>query len=95
MTLDDFDKALDEECRKLVFEKMVLKLICDKESITISDKEYADGLAKYAADNGFSTPKECEDYYGEDAVRQSLIWDKALLYLVDKAELTDVTTAVK
>lgn len=95
MTLDNFEKALDEECRKLVFEKMVLSLICDKEGITISDNEYTEGLAKYAKDNGFSTPKECEEYYGAETVRESLIWDKALLFLVEKANLTDETTAVQ
>lgn len=93
MTMAEFEKALEDQCKNLVFEKMVLMMICERESITISDAEYTEGLAKYAEDNDFDTPKECEEFYGEEAIRTSLIWDKTLLFLVEKADLTDETMA--
>lgn len=89
MTMASFEASLEPQCKQLVFEEMVLKVIIKREEITISDAEYTEGLAKYAKDNGFKTAKDCEDYYGEETVRESLLWDKVLLFLVEKAEITD------
>ena len=93
MSMDSFEAYLKGECEQLVFEEMVLKVIIDREGMSISDAEYVDGLADYAKDNGFSTPQACEEYYGEDVIRESLLWDKVFLFLVEKAEITDETTA--
>ncbi len=93
MTMAALETKIEKQSREYVFEQMVLNLIIEREEITISDKEYTDGLAKYAEENGFKDSKTCEEYYGEGTIRQSLIWDKVLMFLVEKAEIKDMETA--
>ncbi len=93
MTLSTLESMIEKQVRNYVYEQMVMALIIEHENITISDKEYAEGLENYAKKNGFKDGKACEDYYGEAEVRSSLLWDKVLMFLVDKAEITEETTA--
>ncbi len=101
MTLDEFKTAMESQCKELVFEEMVLLMIIQRENITISDKEYTEGVADYAEKNGASDVSKFEEQYGEETLRQSLLWDKTLMFLLERADVSDApvteaeTNAVK
>ena len=88
-TLDEFEAGIMAQSRTLVYEEMVLRVIIDRENITITDAEYEEGRERYARDNGFTDGAALEQYYGKEEVMQSLLWDKTLLYLVERAFVTD------
>ena len=101
-TLDEFEAGVRAQCQTLVYEEMILRVIIDKEGITITDAEYEEGREQYAKDNGFADGAALEQYYdknniegksGREYITQSLVWDKTLLYLVEKAYVTDAETS--
>ncbi len=96
-TEDEFVEQLESECTSELKNDMIFFRIVELEDISISDSEYSVGAAEYAEENGFSSVTELEAYYGEDVVRESLLWDKTLLFLLEKATVlplsdSDTTT---
>ncbi len=91
MTMEEFEPAVKTQCQQLVFEEMVLTMIIEREGISISDKEYAEGLADYAEKNGADDVQKFEEEYGADTIRESLLWDKTLMFLLEKADVSDET----
>ena len=94
MTMSEFENALDAQCRRYVFEQMVLGVIIEREGITISDAEYTEGLADYAKKNNMDAAK-FEAEYGEKTIRESLLWDKVLMFLLEKADVTEAAAEIK
>lgn len=86
-TEDEFMLEVEAECELYVKEEMILRRIVELENISISDEEYAEGAAQYASDNGFTDAAAIEEYYGADVIKESLLWDKVLLYLVEVADI--------
>lgn len=86
-TEEKFLEEVEAECKQYVLEEMILRKIVELENITISDAEYAEGAEKYATDNGFTDAAALEEYYGEETIRESLLWDKVLTFLVEKADI--------
>lgn len=84
---DTFLSEIEEECKTYIVEEMILTRIAQLEEITISDVEYAEGADQYAIENGFKDAAALEEYYGEETIRDSLLWDKILTFLVEKADV--------
>lgn len=91
MTSSEFESSMRTQCQQLVFEEMVLTMIIDREGISISDKEYSEGLAKYAERNGVDDVQKFEEEYGADTIRESLLWDKTLMFLLERADVSEDT----
>lgn len=88
-TKDEFVKQITEQAKAYVVEEMLLRIIIKREGIKLTEDEFKSGAEKYAKDNGFEDAEALIEYYGEDTVRQSLLWDKAMLFLVDNANVTE------
>lgn len=86
-TEDEFMVEVKAECELYVKEEMILRRIVELEDISITDAEYAEGAAQYAKDNGFKDAAAMEEYYGKDVIKESLLWDKVLLHLVELADI--------
>ncbi len=86
-TEDEFMVEVKAECELYIKEEMILRRIVELEEISITDAEYAEGAADYAKDNGFKDAAAMEEYYGEDVIKESLLWDKVLLHLVELADI--------
>lgn len=94
-TKDEFMVEVKAECELYVKEEMILRRIVELEDITITDAEYAEGAAQYAIDNGFADAAAMEEYYGADVIKESLLWDKVLVYLVEVADIQPAETATE
>lgn len=74
------DEMLMEYIESIVKDELVFYSTVKAEGITVSDAEYVEGLAKYAAEQGVSE-SELEAQYGKDYIRESILWDKLMLHL--------------
>ncbi len=81
------DEQVREDARNLVKDDLVFYSLVKAENVTLTDEEYQDGLAEYAEYYGYST----EDFvtqYGEETIRNSLLWNKVQEMLLESAEIT-------
>ena len=62
--------------------------IAQIENIMVSEDEYVEGLARYAAEAGVSS-EQLEDYYGKQYINECLLWDKLLGQLFEWANVVN------
>ncbi len=85
MTLDEFNANAEAYAQSTLSETMVIYVIAKAEGIEITAEDYAEGSAEYAVLYGFNTAAELEEYYGEELVMESLLWDKVLEFIAANA----------
>ena len=91
MTYEDFmvqmvgasDEMLMEYIESIVKDELVFYSIVKAEGITVSDTDYAEGLARYAAQEGISEA-EFEEMYAKEAISESILWEKLIEYLASQ-----------
>ncbi len=81
------EESFTEGAKTYTKEDLVFYGIAQVEGITVSDEEYAEGLAKYAAEAG-ATGEELEEYYGELYIEECLLWDKLLEMIYEASIIT-------
>ena len=69
--------------KNYVKDDIIFFSIIKSENITVSDDEYAEGLAEYAIQQGVSG-EELEEMYTKDYIRECLLWDKMMVYLASQ-----------
>ena len=85
------EEAFEEEALAFAREKvkndMIFTQLVRTFSVTLSPEEYRAGVEKYYEDEAgdFSTVEDFIASYGEENLRRSLLWDKALKTAVDGA----------
>jgi len=90
-TEEEFETAALEAAELMVKMEMALYAIADAEDISISDKEYEDGVLMlinadgYDDDAAFTEEQgmSYEDYVGKDRIMVTLLLDKVMTVLVD------------
>ncbi len=82
-TQEQFDSRIEEAARKTVQLNEAIKLIAEKENLEPTEKEYEEAAAQYAEDAGAEDVDAFVEQYGEDAVRETILRDKVLEYLVE------------
>ena len=70
-------KAADQTLK----EEILLKAVAEKENITVSDEEYEQGCADYAARYGYESADALRQAFDEPTIRISLLMDKTFGYL--------------
>ena len=89
--------AFRERCRKFardaVRDEMALYAIAQAEGIEISDEEYADGVTDYCQRLDCTEDALLGRYGGKEGVRRSLLWEKTLAYLTERAVVAEDTSA--
>lgn len=83
-TKEELIEKTTEEAKKSVKEELIFYAIVKAENYSISDDEYTAGLKNYAEEYEMSE-EEMESRYGKDIIRDSLLWDKVLEDLSNKA----------
>jgi hypothetical protein len=83
------EESLMENARLYTKGDLAFNAISQKENVGISEDEYLAGLAKYAASAG-AEPAVLESYYGKDYIMENLLWDKVLLSIYERANVTRV-----
>lgn len=79
---DTIDEQIVVDAKEYVTERLVFWAFVKAEGITLSDAEYAAGLEEYKDMYGSETFME-DNNVSEEALREALLWDKAMEYLAD------------
>lgn len=70
-----------EECAKY----MILEMIADAENITVSEEEFNEEIDKAVEESGMEKEALLEYYGGEELVRENLLYNKVLEFLLENA----------
>ncbi|MBQ3861961.1 MAG: hypothetical protein II779_15665, partial [Clostridia bacterium] len=71
-----------------VKEDLVLYALADRMGVDPTDEEYDAGIEELAGFNGM-TAEDMKDYYGEDTLRVSVLWDKVMEKVAEKADVRE------
>jgi FKBP-type peptidyl-prolyl cis-trans isomerase (trigger factor) len=85
MTLDTFNAEMKSYAEAACHEEIVLMLVAKEAGIVLMSDEYQAGALKIAAEAGMYSVEMLEEYYGKDAIYNSLVYEKVLDYLVANA----------
>ncbi len=85
--METFEASARAYAEEKVKNDMIMIQLVRLQNITLSDEEYLAGATEYFAkeENDFSSFEEFVEYYTEENLRQSILWDKALKAVVDRA----------
>ncbi len=76
-----FDAQVKKAADQTLKEELLLKAIAEKENITVSEEEYAQGCEDYAVRYGYESADALRQAFDESTIRISLLMDKVFAYL--------------
>lgn len=83
------EEQLDQEALKyaepMAEQELVLNAIIKAENLKLSDEEFQEGVEKLTEDYGYSTKEEFLAVAEEERVRETLLWQKAVEFILDAA----------
>ena len=82
------DEELHETSRLYVREDLTLYQLVKELEVEISDEEYQEGCELYAQQAGVTVDQFLE-YYDEDTIKLSLLYEKVLMIIADSAEVIE------
>ena len=85
ITEEAFDEQTQSYAENSAAQEMVLNAVINAEGIELSDEEYKEGLAGYIEDSSYDTEEEFFQHATEEQVRESLLWEKTINYLLDNS----------
>lgn len=77
------DEYIVELMEARVKEEILFYSIVKAEGLEVTQEDYANGIIQYAADQGMSESALVEQY-GEDYIRECVLWDKMMVYLASQ-----------
>ena len=90
--LSNYAATTDDEiyasAENYVKEDLVMYALVKTLGIAPTEEEYADGITFYAEYNGMSE-EEILNYYGEDSLRTSVLWQKLMEKIAEDAVITE------
>ncbi|MBR5296167.1 MAG: hypothetical protein IKU24_06215 [Clostridia bacterium] len=86
-TMEEFYEEARIYAQEKVKNDMIFTQLVRIQNIQLDEKEYQAGVEKYFEDEeeDFSSLEEFVSYYGEENLYRSILWDKALKEVVDRA----------
>lgn len=85
MSLDEFKSELREVVENLVKEQIVLQAIADEEKLEITESQYKKYMSEYLEEYNYSDEQSFLDNYGEESVRESMLYDYTIDFLIENA----------
>ena len=86
------EAARKKECEDATYRVMVLDLIAKAEDITLSEQEFEDQLAEFAAYNEYDSVEELLAEYDKESLREYFLQEMTLDFLEEHADIEMVTT---
>lgn len=75
-------QMVEQEIRRYEQDRVVLYCVAKEQNITFAEEEYTTAVEEYAKENGF-TVEALYEMQSEESLRQSLLMEKALEFLLD------------
>lgn len=89
-SLDIDEDSLKQEALENLSRTFVTNAIIKNEKMSLSDDEYEKGVSEYMEINDYDSKEEFIRQFGEDVIRKQLLEDKAVQFIVDHSEVTEV-----
>lgn len=87
-TREEFDENAEKSAKEEVASRLVAEAIAEEEDLVLTDKEYDEGVKKYAKEYGYSTEDEFIKEAGEESIHVELQREKVQNWLLEKNTLT-------
>lgn len=87
-----FGMSAEEVAKTTATQELAIALIAEKEGLTLTDKEYEEGLKELAEQYGYEDTEEFVTAYGEDSIRQALLQEKVGNFLVENCVQVEAET---
>lgn len=86
-TLEEFEAEAQEYAENAVKNDMIFTQLSRLMGTTLSEEEYREGLDAYydKEKSQYDTLEAFIEHYGEDVIRENLIWDKSLRAMAEQA----------
>jgi len=88
--LDMTDEDVEEEIQSALYRTLIIDAIIENEHLSLSDEDYEEGIQYYMEQTESESRDEFMKTYGEEEIRSQLLEDKALNFLVNHADITEV-----
>lgn len=85
---------LKEEATDLAKQRLVVEAIAKAENISVSDKDYKNMMASYVENWGCESQEELEELYGVDYIKQDMLQQKVMDYLLSCANVSEVQASI-
>ncbi|MEG2597195.1 MAG: trigger factor, partial [Oscillospiraceae bacterium] len=86
MTEDEFNTKLKDEATQVIKREVIVQAIAEAEKLTLSEKEYDEGIQKYMKNFGIETVEEMEKQYPKEQIESSLLSEKVSTFLLKHAK---------
>ena len=80
-TEEEFNEMLKESAQESAAFDEAVKLIADKENLTLSDKEYEEKIAEYVKEYGMGVD-EYKEQIGEELLKNTILRETVVDYLI-------------
>lgn len=90
--LDMTDEDVEEEVQASLYRTLIVNAIIENEHLVLTDEDYEEGIQYYMEQTESESRDEFLETYGEDEIRTQFLEDKALNFLVNHADITEVDT---
>lgn len=91
---DMTEEDLKSEAMDLVNQRLVVNAIAVAENIFVSDEDYNNSIDSYVEDWGCENQAELEETYGVDAIKQEMLQEKVMEYLLAHANVSEVQASI-
>lgn len=89
LTGEEFEKAAKERAEEEIKIRLIKEGIAKAEGISVTEKEYQAYLKTATEYYEYDSEKECEKELGKDYIRQSVLSDKVLEFLVKQLKIVE------
>lgn len=93
MTEEEFKEQVELAVQQNLQQEMYLKAIAETEGIDLTEEEYIEGCERYAETYNLESAEAVVETYGESIVRLSLLQEKVFDFLMENAEIEEITEA--
>lgn len=84
---ENFGISFDEYVKKTVEQDAIMQLIVKEENLSITEYEYKDNLASFAADMGYSNKDSFVEKFGKNMIVKNMLYQKAQNLVVESATI--------
>ncbi len=85
LTVEKYNEEKKSYAESRTAQELVLNAIIKAENMQISDEEYKAGVAGYVEEYGYASEEEFLQYATEAQIKESLIWEKAVNFILEKS----------
>ncbi|CUH93840.1 trigger factor [Herbinix luporum] len=84
-SMEEFEADQKDYADRMATRELIIKAISAAEGIEITEDEFQDRVTEYANEQGFESNEEFLEYVNADVIREDLLYDKIIQFLIDES----------